>query len=92
MSEHIKSPGRLASEHVHVGSIVEVQFFDDQEEDTETIRIIDRPVRDKSGDHLPTVSLDSPLGRVIINAKAGDILEYDAPGNTVVRIKILSVK
>jgi len=93
MSEQLKSP-EASHENaiVGIGSVVEIQYIGESEEESETIKIIGWHNEGKDDTVLQTVSPSSPLGTAIIGKERGDVITYLAPGNNAISIKILSIR
>ena len=72
----------------NLGKFVTVQFLEDDEDDQETYQIVGTveadPVNGK-------ISSDSPLGRAILNAKAGDIVNVRTEDGDRFDVKLVKV-
>lgn len=87
MKEHLQSTedekemGAEASlGKVAIGDIVSVRYEDD-EEPASYILVAKRAVGDTDL-AMPTISIDSPLGQAVRDAKAGDTVTVDTPGGS----------
>lgn len=72
--------------HVHIGSQVTVRDLGEQEQETFTIvgAAEADPVRNR-------VSNDSPVGKALMGAKVGDLVEVIAPAGKI-RMEVLSIE
>ncbi len=73
---------------VSLGSTVTLRYEGDDEDDTQ--RFFVGSIEERQGD-LPVVSPSSPLGQVLIGQRAGDAVEYRAPGG-MLKVHIVSVE
>jgi transcription elongation factor GreA len=73
---------------VSLGSTVSLRYEGDDEDDTQ--RFFVGSIEERQGD-LPVVSPSSPLGQVLIGQRAGDAVEYRAPGG-MLKVHIVSVE
>lgn len=62
------------TDYVDIGCVVEIQF--DNEEETEKY-IISGGTTSKIDDTIPTITLNSPLGKAIYKKKINDIFTYE---------------
>lgn len=94
MSELLENPETvLTGETVTTGSIVELRYFDGEDDDTEVVQIISKHDQNKlNSAHLRSVLSDSPLGAAIIGKSVGNIVKYTAQNNMLLAIEIVSVK
>lgn len=74
-------------ETVDINSVVTVHYMDELDSATEVFQVIEGGDA-YSGDVIPA---SSPLGKVIIGAKAGDTVSFNA-GREVIYVKIIDVK
>ena len=72
---------------ISLGSTVTLRYEGDDEDDTQ--RFFVGSIEERQGD-LPVISPSSPLGQVLIGRAAGDAVEYQAPGGTLV-VHIIAV-
>lgn len=70
---------------IDVGSTVTIE--DMEEHVKETVTIVGSP---ESNPFEGRISNESPVGRALVGAKAGDIVEADAP-NSVIKYKVISI-
>ncbi len=92
MSEHINNPEvQLANSVVGVGSVVEIHFVGDPDEETETVQIIGRHGKGGAESSIQTVSPDSPLGKLIFGKGAGDTVSFKGPTGETFEVRIISV-
>jgi len=73
---------------VGLGSIVTVVYEGDDEADAE--RYLVGHIEERQGD-LDVISPDSPLGRALIGARAGEWVTYEAP-NGELRVQLLKAE
>jgi len=72
---------------VSLGSTVTLRYEGDDEDDTQQFFV--GSIEERQGD-LPVVSPSSPLGQVLIGRRAGDAVEYKAPGG-MLKVHITAV-
>jgi transcription elongation factor GreA len=73
---------------VAAGSIVVLRYDGDDEDDVQ--RYFVGSIEERRGD-MGVVSPDAPLGKALIGKRAGDKVEYDAPGGTL-KVAIVEVE
>lgn len=78
----------LSNKEVSVGSIVEVLYDGDDEEDAETYQILNRIEVDTAHNKI---SDESPLGAALVGKKKGDTVSFKAPGGNLISLKILNI-
>ena len=88
MSEKLTSNEPLSPETIRVGSIIELHYADDPEDDTMTLRVIA-----SSNDSVPGETLlDSlPLAKILTGKQPGDIVCYTSPDGEEYDIEVVSV-
>ena len=74
----VVSPGAGSADRASVGSLVDLRFDGDDEVERFLLGTIEERPED-----YDVVSPSSPLGRVMIGAKAGDVVRYQAPAGPV---------
>ena len=74
----VVSPDAGSADRASVGSLVDLRFDDDDEVERFLLGTIEERPED-----YDVVSPFSPLGRVMIGAKAGDVVRYEAPAGPV---------
>ena len=74
-----------AGGEVATGSIVSLRYEGDDEVERYLIGSIE-----ERREGLAVTSPNSPLGRVLLGCRAGDVVEYEAPGGTL-RVEIVEV-
>jgi transcription elongation factor GreA len=72
---------------VSMGSTVTLRYDGDDEDDTQ--RFFVGSIEERQGD-LPVLSPSAPLGQVLMGRRAGDTVEYTAPGG-LLKVEIVSV-
>jgi transcription elongation factor GreA len=70
------------------GSVVVLRYEGDDEDDVQ--RFLVGSIEERRAD-LSVVSPDAPLGQALLGKRAGDIVEYAAPGGTL-RVTIVGVE
>lgn len=77
---------KLSADVANIGTVVRVFDMEYEEEDTYTI------VGFTESDPMKLfISSDSPIGRALIGARVGEIVEAQTPGG-VIKLKILEIK
>lgn len=77
---------KLTADVANIGTVVRVFDMEYEEEDTYTI------VGFTESDPMKLfISSDSPIGKALIGARVGDIVEAQTPGG-VIKLKILEIK
>ena len=74
------------SDAVQAGSVVEIRY----EGDDETERYLIGSIEEKSAD-LEVMSPGSPLGKALLGAKAGELVDFVAPNGNTLKVEIVSV-
>jgi transcription elongation factor GreA len=74
------------SDNVAPGTVVTIQYDDDDE--AETFLLGSREIAATTD--LTVYSPESPLGRAILGAKAGDTVTYAAPSGAEIKVKVVS--
>jgi transcription elongation factor GreA len=72
---------------VSAGSIVTLRYDGDDEDDVQ--RFFVGSIEERRGD-MAVVSPSAPLGKALLGKRAGDTVEYDAPGGAL-RVTIVEV-
>lgn len=72
---------------VSLSSIVTLRYEGDDEDDTQKFFV--GSIEERQGD-LPVISPSSPLGQVLVGRRAGDAVEYKAPGGAL-KVHIVAV-
>ena len=75
-----------ASETVAAGSVVSIRYEGDDEVERYLIGSIE-----ERHDDLEVVSPGSPLGKVLMGASAGDVVDFEAPGG-VLKVEVVAVE
>ena len=73
---------------VSLGSTVTLRYEGDDEDDVQ--RFFVGSIEERQGD-LNVISPSSPLGRVLVGQRAGDTVEYQAPGG-MLKVHIVAVE
>jgi transcription elongation factor GreA len=73
---------------VVAGTTVTLRYEGDDEDDTQQFFV--GSIEERQGD-LPVLSPSAPLGQVLLGRKAGDTVEYTAPGG-MLRVEIVKVE
>ena len=73
---------------VDVGSTVVIEGMEEPDQEKETVTIVGST---ESNPFEGLISNESPVGRALVGAKAGDIVEADAP-NGVLKYKVVEIK
>jgi transcription elongation factor GreA len=74
------------SDAVPAGTVVEIRY----EGDDETERYLIGSIEEKSAD-LEVMSPGSPLGKALLGAKAGELVDFVAPNGNTLKVEIVSV-
>jgi transcription elongation factor GreA len=74
------------TDHVVPGTVVTIQY--DDEEDAERFLLGSREIA--STTDLTVYSPESPLGRAIVGARAGDTVTYTAPSGAEIKVKVVA--
>ncbi len=77
------------SDSVVAGTVVTVQF-DDDADDTEQFLLGSREI--SSTTDLTVYSPESALGSSILGARAGDMVTYQAPNGTEIKVTVLAIE
>jgi transcription elongation factor GreA len=72
---------------VAMGSTVTLRYEGDDEDDTQQFFV--GSIEERQGD-LPVLSPSAPLGQVLLGKRAGDSVEYQAPGG-MLRVALVAV-
>ena len=72
---------------VRLGVVVTLRYEGDDEDDTQQFFV--GSIEERQGS-LPVLSPSAPLGQVLMGKKAGDTVEYTAPGG-MLRVEIVAV-
>jgi transcription elongation factor GreA len=70
---------------VNTGAVVSLRYEGDDDEERYLVGSIEEEV-----DGVSVVSPDSPLGQALLGRKAGEVVEYEAPGG-VLKVEIVSI-
>jgi transcription elongation factor GreA len=73
------------ADNVIAGAIVEIRY----EGETDTERFLIGSIEEKHAE-FESVSPSSPLGKALMGAKAGDVVDFQAP-NRVLKVEIVSI-
>ncbi|MBV8160612.1 MAG: transcription elongation factor GreA [Acidimicrobiia bacterium] len=71
---------------VAAGSVVTIKYEGD--EDTE--RYLVGSIEERHHDELSVISPGSPLGQSLMGRRAGDVVQYEAPGGTL-KVEVIAV-
>jgi transcription elongation factor GreA len=80
--------GEAGDGSVSAGSIVRLRYVGDDEDDVQ--RYFVGSIEERRED-MSVVSPDAPLGRVLLGKRAGDTVEYEAPGGAL-KVEIVEVE
>ncbi len=72
--------GAVEAEEAGPGQLVTLQPSGDSEEEEETYLLA--ASKEERLEGVRTVSIDSPLGKVLVGKRIGDTVKYEAPGGT----------
>lgn len=75
-----------SSDAVQAGSVVEIRY----QGDDESVRYLIGSIEEKSAE-LEVMSPGSPLGKALLGAKAGEIIDFVAPKGNALKVEIVSV-
>jgi transcription elongation factor GreA len=80
--------GDASDGSVSTGTVVVLRYEGDDEDDVQ--RYFVGSIEERRGD-MPVVSPDAPLGQALIGKRAGDDVEYKAPGGSL-RVTVVGVE
>jgi transcription elongation factor GreA len=75
----------VATSEVNTGTVVSLRYEGDDDVERYLVGSIE-----EEQDGVSVVSPDSPLGQALLGRKAGDVVEYEAPGG-VLKVEIVSI-
>jgi transcription elongation factor GreA len=78
--------GPNADTTVRAGSVVEIRYEGDESSERYLLGSIE-----ERHDELEVISPQSPLGRALIGATAGDTVGFEAPNGSTLRVEIVGV-
>jgi transcription elongation factor GreA len=71
---------------VSTGAVVSLRYEGDEDAELFLVGSIE-----EKGEGMSVVSPDSPLGQALLGHKAGDVVQYEAPGG-VLKVEIVEIK
>jgi transcription elongation factor GreA len=80
--------GEAGDGSVTAGSVVVLRYDGDDEDDVQAYFV--GSIEERRGD-MPVVSPDAPLGKALVGKRAGDDVEYEAPGGSL-KVTIVEVE
>lgn len=93
MSEHPSSPETLkARDIIGIGSVVEIHFAGDPEEETVTVQIVGRHDEGNSGDAEWAIPTNEPLGQQLIGKEAGSTITFENAERKTIEVDIVAVR
>ena len=75
-----------AADVVEAGTVVEIRY----EGDDDTERYLIGSIEEKGAEH-EVMSPGSPLGKALLGAKAGDVVDFVAPNGSALKVEIVSI-